>query len=315
MTASNKSVIITGGNAGLGYQTAKALGQAKEGWTVVIAGRHEGKVQEAVARLRRSTGNERIYGLLLDLASLASVREFAAAWKKSDHPRLKGLICNAGLQVVSETTYTQDGFETTFGVNHLGHFLLANLLILLMSPAGQIVWVSSDTHDTTKKTGMPGPVYTDPQTLAFPQPYGKNADLQHEGRVRYTASKLCNIYTAYEMDRLLKRKNIPIRVNAFNPGMMPGSGLARDYNPLMRFGWNYILPIAAVFNRNMRTTKQSGNALAKLFLDPSLSEVSGKYFDGTKPIRSSADSYNVNKAQDLWEGSIRLTSLKPDEMW
>lgn len=315
MNASNKSIIVTGGNTGLGYQTAKVLGQSKEGWTVVIAGRHEGKVKEAVAQLRASTGNEQIYGMRLDLASLASVREFVADWKRSSYPPLKGLICNAGLQVVSETTYTKDGFETTFGVNHLGHFLLANLLIPLMTPDSQIVWVSSDTHDPTKKTGMPGPIYTDPQALAHPLPFGKNADLQHEGRVRYTTSKLCNIYTAYEMDRLLTGKNISIRVNAFNPGMMPGSGLARDYNPLMRFVWNNILPIMTIFSKNVHTTKQSGKALASLYLDQSLAGASGQYFDGNEPISSSVDSYNVRNAKNLWEGSIKLTSLSNDEMW
>jgi NAD(P)-dependent dehydrogenase (short-subunit alcohol dehydrogenase family) len=253
--------------------------------------------------------------MLLDLASLASVREFVVEWKKSSYPPLKALICNAGLQVVTETTYTQDGFETTFGVNHLGHFLLANLLVPLMAADSQIVWVSSDTHDTRTNSGMPGPVYTDPKTLAFPLPYGQKVDLLFEGRKRYTTSKLCNIYTAYEMDRLLKKRNIPIRVNAFNPGLMPGSGLARDYSPIMRFAWNYVLPIIARFKKSIRSTKQSGKALASLFLDQSLLKVSGQYFDGDKQIRSSVDSYNVKNAKDLWEGSIKLTSLNNDEIW
>lgn len=308
-----KSVIITGGNSGLGYQCAKVLGQSGGEWAVFIAGRDKARVEKAVSELRSTTRNANIHGLQLDLASFVSIREFAAKWAEGKYPPLHGLVCNAGVQIISGTTYTQEGFETTFAVNHLGHFLLANLLIPCMERNSQIVWVSSDTHDPTKKTGMPAPRYTTPELLAHPQPANTTVDNVLEGRIRYTTSKLCNLYTVYEMDRRLQQKHMFIRVNAFNPAMMPGTGLARDYSPVMKFAWNYVLPMMSLVSNKIRTPSQSGNALARLFLDSEIAAVSGKYFDGYKPIRSSDESYDLARAKELWDISARLTLL--DKSW
>ena len=248
----------------------------------------------------------------LDLASLESVRQFASALAERDLPPLRGLVCNAGLQVVSGSTFTEDGFETTFGVNHLGHFLLANLLAPRLVGPARILFVSSGTHDPSRKTGMPAPRYDTAARLAHP-PVSATQDPGLEGRRAYTTSKLCNILCTYELDRRLRQAGLstverPITVNAFDPGLMPGSGLARDYGALAQLGWRYVLPVLALFAPGVHTTKRSGKALARLVLDPGLERVSGKYFEGARAVPSSDESYDEAKAAELWEGSARNSS-------
>ena len=108
----------------------------------------------------------------------------------------------------------------------------------------------------------------------------------------------------------------PITANAFNPGLMPGTGLARDYNALLRFAWTYILPVIRPISRSfipMNSVNESGQALARLVLDPALERVSGKYYSGLKEVPSSKESYDTEKACELWEASAKLVKLTQAE--
>jgi NAD(P)-dependent dehydrogenase (short-subunit alcohol dehydrogenase family) len=316
-----KTVIITGGNTGLGYECAKSIAVSGQGWCIVIAGRSKQKLSEAAKRLDAIVPNLHVEALTLDLASLRSVRDFVGEFAAHGLPPLRALVCNAGIQVVSGTTITEDGFETTFGVNHLGHFLLMNLLIRNLVAPARIVVVSSDTHDPAQKTGMPEPHYANAASLAWPE---KDMALPQTaedcgtiGRRRYTTSKLCNIYFTYELSRRLEKQGLstnqePVTANAFNPGLMPGTGLARDYRPLQRLAWNYLLPIIRPISRFFMSTNSvdvSGQALARLVLDPSLERISGKYYSGLKEVPSSKESYDLQKAFELWETSANLVKL------
>jgi NAD(P)-dependent dehydrogenase (short-subunit alcohol dehydrogenase family) len=147
---------------------------------------------------------------------------------------------------------------------------------------------------------MPDPNYTSAADLAR-----SRADEAGEGRRRYTTSKLCNMLFTYELDRRLGNGGQGVTVNAFDPGMMPGSGLARDYPPLQRLAWRYLLPALRVLP-GVHSTRTSGRNLAGLAIDARFDGVSGQYFDGPRSIRSSADSYDRGKALDLWETSERL---------
>jgi NAD(P)-dependent dehydrogenase (short-subunit alcohol dehydrogenase family) len=312
-----RTVVVTGGTQGLGYEAARSICAAGD-WHVVVAGRNGEKVAGAVGRLRAESGNPRVEGMVLDLASLRSVRSFAEAFAaRGDLPPLRALVCNAGLQVVSGTTYTEDGFETTFGVNHLGHYLLVNLLVGMMDPPARVIFVSSGTHDPKHRTGMPAPRYPGAKALARPErnpdPEGGGEGLV--GRRRYTTSKLCNVYTAYELARRLSGSGITS--NAFDPGYMPGTGLARDWGPAARFVSDRVLPLLVpVFGRfgmNVHTVEESGGALARLVTDPELEGVSGRYFEGGKEARSSELSYDRGNAAELWETSAELVGLGAGE--
>jgi hypothetical protein len=110
---------------------------------------------------------------------------------------------------------------------------------------------------------------------------------------------------AYELDRRLGQD---VTVNAFDPGLMPGSGLARDYSPLGRLAWRYLFPAMRVLP-NVNSTRASGRHLAALVNDARFDGVGGQYFEGRRPIKSSVDSYDRDKALDLWTTSEELLTL------
>ncbi len=305
-----KTVVITGGNTSLGYQCAKNIALLDKSWHIVLACRNKTRALEAVEKLKQETNNFNIQEMVLDLSSLVSIRNFTDNFLKQELPPLKALVCNAGVQVISGINYTKDGFESTFGVNHLGHFLLTNLLLKSLKSPARIVFVSSGTHYAEKKTGMPPPNYTNAEKLAYPENTESNKS-SFMGRQRYSTSKLCNIFCTYELAKKLEGKEI--MVNAFDPGLMPGTGLARDYGIIQKFAWNYILPVLTLFVPNVNTVEHSGKALARLILDDKLQSVTGKYFEGFKEIPSSKESYDNSKAKELWETSEKLVKLTTEE--
>jgi NAD(P)-dependent dehydrogenase (short-subunit alcohol dehydrogenase family) len=312
--SSNKTFIITGGNTGLGYECAKNIGKDNKNNQIVIACRNATKAKEAVNSLIKETGNDNIISLELDLSSLESVRDFVTQFLDSKLPPLYAIVCNAGLQIVSKAQYTKNGFELTFGVNHLGHFLLVNRLLENMLDTGRIVFVSSGTHDPLQKTGMPEPKYENARLLAYPKEIDSKEDMSLIGRRSYTTSKLCNLYCTYELaEKIKKQTNKNITVNAFDPGLMPGTGLARSYPPFLRFVSKYILPVLILVHPNVNTVTKSGKALASLVTNTELDKTTGKYFEGIKEIKSSALSYSKENRKDLWGTSVELSALNKNE--
>lgn len=295
---SERTVIVTGATSGLGLECTRALLE-KPGIEVILAVRDVDRGEAVVDELGAA---ERCRVERLDLASLSSVRAFVRRFLDQPPAGPTSIVCNAGLQITSGTAWTEDGIEMAFGVNHLGHFALVTAVVDALAPHSRIVVVSSDTHDPKKHTGMPAPRMGSVETLA--RPPEKRGRSRRDGRIRYTTSKLCNVLFAYELQRRLneRRPGKGIGAIAFNPGLMPGSGLARDYGPIARFAWRHALsrlPIA-------RTTKESGADLAALASDPAFADAGGLYFDGLEPIRSSLESYDLGRSIELWVTSEAL---------
>ena len=169
---------------------------------------------------------------------------------------------------------------------------------------------------------MPHPAITDFETLAAT---GGPSQEKFDGRVAYVNSKLCNLWFAYELDRRLSvwtaRTNAKrITVNGWEPGLVPASGLARDYPAAARLIWNWVLPgVTRALHPllpGLSTLGLSGPALARMVLDSGLDGVSGKYFPSTarwREAKSSRDSYDAERARELWEASARMTGLQPSE--
>ncbi len=292
-----RTAIVTGASAGLGMECARALLASDPSWHVVFAVRDTARGADAVADIGAPG---RCTVMRLDLASLDSVREFAEAFRRAALPPLHAIVCNAGVQIVSGIERTIDGVEITFGVNHLGHFALVNELVDDLAEPARVVVVSSGTHDPAKRTGMPSPHYTRARHLAYP-----TESEPTDGRRRYTTSKLCNLLFAYELDRRLGHGARGVTVTAFDPGLMPGSGLARDYPPLQRWAWRYLFPVLRVLP-NVNSMRTSGRRLAALAGDARFDGVTGAYFEGKRQIKSSAESYDAGLARDLWETSEQL---------
>lgn len=289
-----------------------------DSWHVVIASRDAGRAQAAVAQLIEVTGNPAIEALPLDFASLASVRAFGAQYAQGDRPPLHALVCNAGIQVAQGITYTADGFETMFGVNHLGHFLLVHLLLPHLTHPARIVVVSSGTHDPASIDGrFNAPIYRHAESLAWPTRPGAP---QMSGIRRYATSKLCNLLFAYELDRRLReyRLSTPsqrITVNAYDPGATPGTGVVRQYPAAIRALWTAPLTGRALRALGLRVydVATSGAAMARLVLDPALEQISGRYFHVQHEAPSSDESHDRAKADELWQSSAARVQLSASE--
>ena len=299
-----RTFIVTGGNTGLGFACAASLG-ADSATLVVIACRDMEQGDQAVQRLRKSGCAAEV--LPLDLARQASVHAFVAAFRARALPPLAGIVCNAGGQNVAAPTRTAEGYETTFAVNHLGHYLLVRLLLPDLAGDARITFVSSGTHDPKQKTGMPAPVFASANAVAHDFEPGSRA-----GRRRYTTSKLCNVYSTYELVRRLAaspdQRLQSISVNAFDPGLMPATGLARTYPAPLRFVSRRILPALGLFMSNIHTPATSGRRLARL-ASGAEGTATGKYFSDGREVRSSDLSYDAGNALDLWNTSAEMTGL------
>lgn len=272
--------VITGANSGLGLETARILAGRSADGTVILACRDLGRGEDA----RLAIGMPNVRTAHLDVSSLSSVREFAAAFEG----QLDALICNAGISHGPSSTV--DGVDGVFATNHLGHFLLTELLLDRMPPTGRVISVSSDMHSP------PGPKLTWPSAAALARP-GNHA----VGRLRYSYSKLCNLYFVYELSRRLRADGSDVSVAAFNPGLMTETNFAsmpRAVGAVMR----------RIFAARVGSLATSSAALASLAADPQL--IDGLYFDrSTRPTRSSELSYDIPNAVDLWQESARLSGL------
>jgi NAD(P)-dependent dehydrogenase (short-subunit alcohol dehydrogenase family) len=198
---SGKVVIVTGANSGIGYETAKALVQ--KGAKVIMACRNLEKAATAANHIRQEVVSPKLEIMQLDLADLASVRQFATTFK-ANYDRLDILVNNAGI-MVPPFTQTKDGFEVQFGANHLGHFALTGLLLdtILATPQARIVNVSSNTH----RMGS--------GTIDFDN---LNAEKGYKAAAAYAQSKLANLLFTLELTRRFAEMNADVTAVAAHPG-------------------------------------------------------------------------------------------------
>ena len=306
-----KTAIITGANVGIGFATAAFLA-APPDWHVVLACRNPSKAKAAVDAIQRISSRSSVSFAPLDLFSLASVRRFPAALATMGLGPIHGLILNAGgiNMKAKSLEFTEDGFERTFQLNFLGHFLLANLLVDHLADSARIVFVSSDLHDpaATKMGKIAPPRYGPVEDLA----YGKGTAAKLQPMARYGTAKLYAMMTAYELDRRLRRSESSITVNSWSPGVVPTTQAGRDMNPIMKMimmsRW-----FVKFMGSHLSTEDEAAQALGGLLVEPKYSGVSGKYFDGFKPIPSSVESQDESKARLVWDQGARLAGLPHEE--
>jgi light-dependent protochlorophyllide reductase len=301
----NKTVIVTGANSGLGFECAKTIAKANQSWHIVIACRNLAKGEEAKRKLIESTNCINFTVLQLDLASLQSVRDFVKMYDNINLPPLHGLVNNAGMQVMNGLEYTKDGFEITFGTNHLGHFLLTNLLLDKFIEPARIVVVSSGTHDPDTIEGkFNKPVFLGAKKLVQPE-----SEKEMSGMQRYSTSKLANLMFTYELSRRVADRKIT--VNAFDPAAVPATNLLSSIkNPIVRWSVRASTKIGKLMGVTVSTPEISGSAMARLLLDDKLNNVSGKYFQILDEKQSSKQSYDKKLAIELWEDSKVLVGMK-----
>lgn len=295
-----RSAIVTGGTINLGYYAALEIARQHPDWLVIICARSD--KENAAKHINKTLNQGNVIFMALDLSDSKKVRAFAREWLSKNYPPIQTLLLNAALQFPDEIVYTEEGIEATFAIAHVGHALLFHLLYPHLAGKARVVVTASGVHDPAQKSGMPEVIYTTAEELAHPPPVIANGP----GRRHYCNSKLANILWTYTLQKRLNEK-VPgreITVNAFDPGLMPGSGLACEYPPVLRFAWYKIMPkmtplLKAVLTPNIHKPSESGESLARLAASDEMAGVTGKYFEGRKEIKSSVDSYDEKKQDDL----------------
>ncbi|XP_029385171.1 retinol dehydrogenase 12, like [Echeneis naucrates] len=279
-TLDGKTVVITGGNTGIGKETAIDL--AKRGAKVIIACRDMEKAQAAVKDIIEVSGNENVLCMKLDLADSKSIREFAEAVNKGE-PKLNILINNAGVMVCPYGK-TADGFEMQIGVNHMGHFLLTYLLLDLIkkSAPARIINVSSLAHSWSS---------IDLDDINSEKGYNKNK--------AYSQSKLANVLFTRSLAKRLEGTGVT--TYSLHPGVIQ-TELWRHLNGPQQFLWKLATP----FTKN---STQGAQTTIYCAVEPSLEKESGGYYSDCAPAKCSQHGQNDELAQKLWELSCQMLSI------
>ncbi|XP_057333223.1 retinol dehydrogenase 13-like [Microplitis mediator] len=284
----NKVVIVTGANTGIGKEVTRDL--AKREAKVIMACRDLFKCEKARKEIVLETKNKFVYCRQCNLASQSSIRAFVDKFKK-ENDRLDILINNAGVMRCPKGV-TTDGIETQLGVNHMGHFLLTNLLLdtLKASAPSRIVVVSSAAH-------RKGKIKTD----------DFNSENSYDGAEAYAQSKLANVLFTKELAK--KLAGTGVTVNAVHPGIVDTEITRHMSYSKSTTATVMVKPFFWLF---IKTPKQGAQAVLNAALNPELQNVTGKYLSEFKIVEEEEETDEVknNKlAEWLWITSTKWTKL------
>jgi NAD(P)-dependent dehydrogenase (short-subunit alcohol dehydrogenase family) len=292
--------------AAAGLRRARRGCRAAEGERDELIG--ECRVVEA-SRIFGDRRQRRPRARRVDLADLTDARRFAR--ELAAGPPLHGIVCNAGVQHATDTRRTADGYEETFAVNHLAHLAIVALAFPALAAGGRVVFVGSGTHDPrdrgAARFSFRGGRYTDARALAD----GRGDDAaspRQRNRDRYATSKLCNLLATHELARRIPAERACVL--AIDPGLMPGTGLAREGGVLVRLGWHTVLRAAALAMPGASTARRSAAALAWALSTPELAAASGAYVDfRRRRIEPWEGAQRADWADDLYRTSLSLAGI------
>ncbi|XP_010243086.1 PREDICTED: short-chain dehydrogenase TIC 32, chloroplastic-like [Nelumbo nucifera] len=283
------SAIVTGASSGIGTETTRVL--ALRGVRVVMAVRNVDAGMDVKETILKEIPDAKIDVMELDLSSLASVRKFASEFNSSGLP-LNILINNAGV-MATPFKLSKDNIELQFATNHLGHFLLTDLLLATMKitardskKEGRIVNVSSEAHRFPYREG-----------IRFDK---INDESGYTSFFAYGQSKLANVLHANELSRRLKEEGVDITANSLHPGSIV-TNLLRYHsfvNGLVQKFGKYVL----------KDVPQGAATTCYVALHPQVTGVSGEYFSDSNIAKPSRQAKDVELAQKLWDFSQNLVN-------
>lgn len=286
---SGKTILITGGNSGIGLETARVLSMKNA--EVILTARSEENGKKAVASIKSQYPAAKVGWMVLDLADLDSVRAFSTAFH-TNHARLDVLINNAGVMYPTSRTVTKHQFELQFGTNHLGHFALTALLLDLLkaTPGARVTTQSSIAHTMLRKINL----------------HDLNWEKSYSRYKAYSQSKLANLLFTYELDRLFKKHGLNILANAAHPGVT-------NTNLFKTSGFDFI---------TKRVTQRVELGALPILRAATESGLVGSEYIGPNGIggmrgypvrvRSTSTSRDETLAKALWAASERLTKTTFD---
>lgn len=278
-----KVCLVTGANRGIGRATAEGL--ARLGARVLLLCRDRELGEAARREIIAATGHDAVELYVADFAVQAEIRRVAAEIRAA-HQRLDVLVNNAGAFFLHRTK-TVDGIEATFGVNHLGPFILTNELLPLLQAAApaRVVVIASEAHQRV----------TDPEDWESVKSYN--------GITAYGRSKLANVMFAYDLAHRLEGTGVT--VNACHPGRVNTKILADGFD---RWWTRWAWPIAQKF---LITAEEGAKTPLHLATSSDLDGVTGRYYKDLRPATSSLVSHDAVIGARLWNISLRLTGELP----
>ncbi|MEO8610874.1 MAG: SDR family oxidoreductase [Chloroflexota bacterium] len=272
----DKICLITGANGGLGKSIATAF--AKKGATIYMLCRDRTRGLAAQSEVQTASGNPNVELLIADLGSQTSVREAVERFKEH-HKQLDVLVNNAAVYK-NTRVLTADGFETMFATNHLGHFLLTNLLLdsLKAAPSARVITVSAPTTTHLNFDDL-------------------NGEKKFSALNAFGASKMCNLLFAFDLARRLA--GTKITSNAVHPGLVK-SNLMGEAAFIIRFMTNLI----------SKSPESAAQAFVYLADSADAAGINGQFFKGTKPSPAPEYALNTETQQRLWDISSQLAGLE-----
>ncbi len=280
-----KVCLLTGGTSGIGRASAMAL--AERGARVIIAGRNEKRASGVVQELRALNAKAPAEYIRTDLSTLDGMKRFVEDFRR-DHDRLDVLVNNAGA-FFTRRELTRDGFERTFALNHLGYFVVTNLLLDLLesTPGSRIVSTSSDGHRMVK-----GMNWND---LQFERSWPRM------GWDAYCQSKLANVLFTYELAQRLTRKGSHVTANCLHPGFIR-TRLGQNDSRLRALGTSLVYMFA-------KKPEEAAKTVVYAALSKNMEGVTGKYLSNSKVVRSSKATSNPEHWHRLWQISAEMTGV------
>jgi NAD(P)-dependent dehydrogenase (short-subunit alcohol dehydrogenase family) len=247
-----RTIVMTGGTSGFGAITSERMADAPD--TRLLLG-------------ARGAVPDRLESLPLDLTRSASVRCFAASViERLGGTEIDALVLNAGTLNPDVDGRTPDGFETTFAVNHLAHYLLVRLLLGSLARGATVILTTSGTHDPAEGAGFPVPLHADARLLAHPECVASQDKPGLAARRAYTASKLCNVLTARALAAVPEARERQVIGIAYCPGKTPGTGLVRNMPLPLRAAWRVFGSPLRMVVPQFNSRDAAGRALADLAL-------------------------------------------------
>jgi len=288
ISADGKVIIVTGSNTGIGKETALELARRKA--TVYLACRDMKKCEEARKSIILETKNRNVFCRELDLASCQSIKNFVKRFK-AEQNRLDVLINNAGVMRCPRML-TNEGFEMQIGVNHMGPFLLTNLLLdyLKLSAPSRIVNVSSIAHTR-------GEINT----------ADLNSEKSYDPAKAYEQSKLANVLFTLELSKRLQNENSGVTVNALHPGivdteLMRHMGIFNSF-----FAKMFVYPLMWPF---LKTAVNGSQTSLYCTLEPELEKVTGKYFSDCREKEAAPQGQDDAMASFFWKVSEKWCRIE-----
>lgn len=296
-----RTVVMTGGTSGFGAVTSERIAGAPD--TRLLLG-------------ARGTAPAGIESLPLDLVRLAGVRSFAeAVLGRLGGAEIDALVLNAGTLNRDVDGRTSDGFETTFAVNHLAHYLLLRLMLGSLARGATVVLTTSGTHDPAEGANLPAPLHADAHLLAHPDrdPFAQDQP-GLAGRRAYTASKLCNVLTARALAEVHEARGRQVTGIAYCPGQTPGTGLVRNMPLPLRTAWQLFGSPLRMLVPQFNSHEAAGQALADLALG-GIRPPEGEYYAALRRGVLTWRAPSELARQDdvmfaLWGDSADLTKLQ-----